>query len=184
LFDHEQGETHSVFKVMELQTGALVGGDAVGGDAVGGDAVGEGAGLPDATQIPPPNQVQPLPTQSFLLVCNLQNLSADVEGAAVGLDVAGLGAIVGDFVGDFVGAAVGLDVGGLGARVGDFVGDFVGAAVGLDVGGLGAIVGDLVGAPVAHDPKQISTCATAGLLTRLMLFAFTINGCPDPAQLS
>jgi hypothetical protein len=161
LFDHEQGETHSVFKVMELQTGALVGGDAVGGDAVGGDAVGEGAGLPDATQIPPPNQVQPLPTQSFLLVCNLQNLSADVEGAAVGLDVAGLGGIVGDFVGDFVGAAVGLDV-----------------------GGLGAIVGDLVGAPVAHDPKQISTCATAGLLTRLMLFAFTINGCPDPAQLS
>ena len=167
------------FFVIELQTGPLV-----GGDAVGGDAVGDGAKFPETTQTPC-DQVHPLVfLQALLQVFCLHILSAAEVGEAVGESVAATGDFVGDLVGDFVGAAVGLDVGGLGARVGDFVGDFVGAAVGLDVGCLGAVVGDLVGAPVAHDPKQISTCATAGLLPRLMLFAFTINGCPDPAQLS
>jgi hypothetical protein len=177
--DHLQGEKHLFFFVIELHTGPLV-----GGDSVGGDAVGEGAGFPDATHNPC-DQVQPLVLLHALLqVCCLHSLSAAVVGEAVGESVVATGDFVGDKVGEGVGAFVGLDVGGLGAMVGDFVGAFVGAFVGLDVGGFGAMVGDLVGAPVAHDPKQISTCATAGLMARLMLFAFTTNDCPVPAQLA
>lgn len=178
MFDQLQGVTQLLLEVIELQTGPLV-----GGDSVGGDAVGEGAGFPDTTHNPW-DQVHPLVfLQSLLQSICLHTLSADVVGEAVGESVAATGDFVGAFVGERVGAAVGLEVGGLGAIVGDLEGIFVGAAVGLEVGGFGAIVGDLVGASVAHDPKQISICATAGLLARLILFAFTTNDCPDPAQL-